>query len=422
MDDTRARAEIRALEAIDHDALLERLGAMIAVESVSGEETAAQRTMAGFMRSIGMEVDEWDIDMDTLRVHPSYTAEIERDHAVGVVGRHGSGQGPTLVLNGHVDVVPAGDLSRWTHPPFRAHIENGRVYGRGATDMKGALCCALGAIEAIVRAGVRLEGAVLLQSVVGEEDGGMGTLASVLRGHTGDAGIVLEPTRLAVAPAQAGAMNFRITVPGVAAHGALRAEGIDPVERFIPIFHAVRAFEAERNARLDHPMFRGDDIPFAICVGTVRCGVWASTVAESLVCEGRLGIAPGEAPDGVRAAFVRAVEAAADRIDAPDGGRPIVDWWGAQFMPAEIDPGHDLVRTLAAAHADTTGRAPDIRGMPYGADMRLLVNEGRTPSVLYGPGDVRTAHAPDESVPIADLHTATAVLVRTILRMCGIRA
>ena len=414
--------ENRVLDGIDHDALLERLGVLIAIESVTGDETPAQRAMAGFMRSIGMEVDEWDIDMGVLRSHPSYTAEFERDDALGVVGRFGSGSGPVLVLNGHVDVVPAGDLTRWAHPPFRATVENGRVYGRGATDMKGALCCALAAVEAIARSGVPLRGSVLLQSVVGEEDGGMGTLASVLRGHTGDAGIVLEPTRLAVAPAQAGAMNFRITVPGVAAHGALRAEGIDPVERFIPVFHAIRAFESERNARLDHPMFRSDALPFAICIGTVRCGVWASTVAESLVCEGRLGIAPGESPEDVRTAFVRAVEEAADRIDAPNAGRPLVDWWGAQFMPAEIDPGHGLVETLAGAHAETTGLRPEIRGMLYGADMRLLVNEGRTPTVLYGPGDVRTAHAPDESVPVEDLRTAAAVLARTILRVCGVRS
>lgn len=405
---------------IDDAALVDRLVELIGIESPGGRETPAQRLMSRYMRDIGMEVDEWEIDLPALRAHPSYTAEFDRDEALGVVGRFGGGEGPTLVLNGHVDVVPAGEIGRWTHPPFAGTIENGRVYGRGSADMKGALCCALAAVEALARSGTRLRGAVCFQSVVGEEDGGMGTLAAVERGHTGDGAIVLEPTRLAVAPAQAGALNFRITVPGVAAHGALRTEGIDPIERFIPIFSAIRAFEQARHDAIDHPMFRADQLPFAICIGTVRCGVWASTVAESLVCEGRLGVAPGESPDAVRRDFESVVRDASAKAGSR-AGVVGVEWWGAQFMPAEIDPDHPLVQTLAAAHADTTGTRPEIRGMPYGADMRLLVHEGGTPAVLYGPGDVRHAHAPDESVAIDELRIAARVLARTITRFCGVK-
>jgi acetylornithine deacetylase len=174
-------------------------------------------------------------------------AEIDREHALGAVGRFGRGAGRTLVLNGHVDVVPAGEPARWTVPLWSATIRDGRGYGRGAADMKGGLCCALFAVHAIHRAGIELPGAVLLQSVIGEEDGGCGTLAAIERGHTGDAGIVLEPTELMIAPAQAGALNFRLTVPDKAAHGALRTEGVSPLDRFLPLYAAMRDFEARRN-------------------------------------------------------------------------------------------------------------------------------------------------------------------------------
>jgi acetylornithine deacetylase len=413
--------ERRVLGAIAMDALLADLAGLIPFRSDGGNETPVQEHMAGLMADLGLDVDRWEIDLEHLREHPACSMEIERRQALGVVGRlggdGGTGEdGRTLVLNGHVDVVPAGDLDLWTVPPWEATLRDGRVYGRGAVDMKGGLCCALAAIRAIRDAGVRLDGTVLLQSVVGEEDGGLGTLAAIERGHTGDAAIVLEPTELMVAPAQAGAMNFRLTVPGKAAHGAFRTEGVSPLDRFLPLYAAMREFEAARNQDVADPLFADYDVPFALCIGTLRSGIWASTVAESLTCEGRLGVAVGEAPAAVRRAFAAVIDDAA-RADAwLQDHPPVLEWWGGQFDPAAIPADHPIAATVAAAHREACGRAAVVRGMPYGADMRLLVNQGATPTVLYGPGDVRRAHAPDEFVPIAELETATRTLVLTILR------
>lgn len=192
--------ERRVIDAVDVDALVERLCSLIAIESTGGHETPMQERMGALMEGLGMDVDVWEIDLDALRRDPAYCMEIERRHPLGVVGRTGTGHGRSLVLNGHVDVVPAGELNRWSVPPWRGTLHEGRVYGRGAVDMKGGLCCALSALHALRDAGVRPRGSVILQSVVGEEDGGLGTLAAVRRGHTGDAAIVLEPTELTVAP------------------------------------------------------------------------------------------------------------------------------------------------------------------------------------------------------------------------------
>jgi acetylornithine deacetylase len=411
--------EARALEAIEMPALLETIADLVCFESCHGQEVAVQRRMAELLRSMGMTVDEWDIDLGALRLHPAFGAEIERERAVGVVGTWGGGRGPVLILNGHVDVVPAGDLSRWTVPPFQATIRQGQVFGRGALDMKGPLCCALEAVRAIQRAGVPLGGTVMIQSVVGEEDGGLGTLATIARGHWGDAAIVLEPTGLAIAPAQAGALSFRITIPGLAAHGALRTEGVNPLESLPGVLSALEDLEAERCERLAHPMYAEYEVPFAICVGKVHGGIWASTVPEALVLEGRYGVGIGEDLVAARAELEDAIETAAADDDWLVEHPPRVEWWGASFAPAAIAVDHPLVGTLAGAVEAATGRRPEVRGMPFGADMHLLVNQGAVPAVMFGPGDIRRAHAPDESVPVADLEAATRALVVAILRFCG---
>jgi acetylornithine deacetylase len=412
-------SEQRVLDAIDTDALLECLAGLIAFRSEGGRETPVQEHIAALMGDAGLHVDQWEIDLERLRRHPAYHAEIERDRALGVVGRLGRGGGRILVLNGHSDVVPAGEPDRWTVPPWEATVRAGRVYGRGAVDMKGGLCCALFAVRAIRDAGIDLAGTVLIQSVVGEEDGGVGTLAAIERGHTGDGAIVLEPTALMIAPAQAGALNFRLTVPGRAAHGAFRGEGVSPLEPFLRLYEAMRDFEAGRNRNVEDPLFAGYEIPFALCVGTLRSGIWASTVAESLTCEGRLGIAVGEEPAAVKRAFAAALDDAARADPWLREQPPVLEWWGAQFEPAAIASDDPIVTTLAAAHGAVTGEPPLLRGMPYGADMSLLVKHGGTPSVLYGPGDVRRAHAPDEFVPIRDLQVVTRTLALVILRFCG---
>lgn len=419
--------ERRVLDTVDTYGLVAALVELIALDSSSGNETPAQEHVAGLMEQQGLETDVWELDLDALRRDPAYGQELERDRALGVVGRFGDGSfaapgdGPVLVLNGHVDVVPAGEPDRWTVPPFEATVKDGRVYGRGSADMKGGLLCALFALRAIREAGVELAGSVLVQSVVGEEDGGLGTLAAVRRGHTGDGAIVLEPTELVLAPAQAGAFVFRVTVPGRAAHGALRGEGVNPIDRFIPLYRALQQLEERRNRRPRHPMFAGLALPYALCVGTLRSGEWASTVPESLTFEGRMGIAPDEDPATARRELEVTVREAAHADPWLREHPPSVEWWGGQFAPAATAPDAPVVAAVRSAHGAVTGRPPTELGMPYGADMRLLANEGGMPTVLYGPGDVRRAHAPDEYVEIAELEAAAKVVALTALRFCGVR-
>ena len=412
--------ERRAVEAVDEAYLLECLAELVAVRSLAGRETPAQEAVAARMEALGMEMDVWDLDFDALRRHPAYAVDVERDAGLGVAGAVGAGRGRTLVLNGHVDVVDAGEPGRWSRPPWEAAVADGRVWGRGTCDMKGGLCCALAAVRALREAGVELEGRLEVQSVIGEEDGGVGTLAAVLRGHTGDGAVVLEPTRLTVAPAQAGALNFRVAVPGRAAHGAFREEGVNPIDGFLLLYRSLRELEAARNRGVDDPLFSDEALPFALAIGRVEAGIWASTVPERLTFEGRLGFPPSESPEAAR----RALEDTVARTAAEDAWLrehpPTVEWAGARFEAARTDEGDPIVRAVSGAFAAVTGEAPRVGGMRYGADMRLLANEGATPTLLFGPGDVRDAHRPDESVAVADLVTAARVVALAAVRFCGI--
>jgi acetylornithine deacetylase len=414
--------EARVLDAIDLDGLLALLCELIAIRSLDGEpsELAVQEHVASWMRENGLAVDTWELDFASLRQHPAFCWEVERSRGLGVVGMLGEDRGGrSLIFNGHTDVVPAGDAANWRYPPWQGTIAEGRVFGRGAVDMKGGLCCALFAAKALIDAGVQLKGRLLVESVIGEEDGGVGTLATVLRGYTADGAVIIEPTELCVAPAQAGALNFRLTIPGLSAHGCVREEGVSAIEKFIPIHAALMALERERNANVRDPLYARYALPYALCIGRVSAGNWASSVAESLTCEGRYGLAVGEDIVGAQRQFEDAVADAALADPWLRDHQPVVEWWGGQFEPAGIATEHPIATTVAEAYSSASGVDARIEGMTYGADMRLLVNVGNTPTVMFGPGDVRSAHRPDEYVPVADLLAVTRTLALTALRFCG---
>ncbi len=230
----------------------------------------------------------------------------------------------------------------------------------------------------------------------------------------------MEPTELAIAPAQAGALNFKITVTGLSAHGAMREEGVSALEKFIPVYQALTELEKQRNAEVTDPLYQDYRLPYALTVGTVRCGNWASNVPESLTCEGRYGVRVDEDVGSAQGELERAVAAAAARDSWLSAHPPAVEWWGGQFHPARTATDHPVVTTLQAAFAEVTGHAARLRGMTYGADMRLLVREAGVPTVLFGPGDIRRAHQPDEYVTVGDLENVTRTLALTVLRFCGV--
>ncbi|MCY3678484.1 MAG: ArgE/DapE family deacylase [Gemmatimonadetes bacterium] len=425
-----------AAPAIDEAWLLETLAGLVAIPSWKGDERAAQEYVAAVMDGLGMDLDVWEIDEAELSRHPDYATELERERPLGVVGRMdwggragkgltgsgSTGSGPTLVLNGHVDVVPPGDPSRWTAPPFCMDVRGGRVYGRGVLDMKGPLVAGLAGVKAVLDSGVGLRGSLLFQSVIGEEDGGLGTLASVLRGHTGDGAIVVEPTGLHVANAQAGALNFRLSVPGRAAHGALRHEGVSALEKFMLVYRHLMDFEGQRNACVGDPRFGSNPAPYAICIGTVRGGEWASSVPEVVRAEGRFGVGVREDVGTARRLLEAQVAECCARDDFLRDNPVGVEWWGGQFAPCETAEDARIVTVARSVARDLGVGTGGLAAVPYGSDLRHLVNAGSTPGVLFGPGDVANAHREDESIGVDELVDGARAVALAVMRFLGRQA
>ncbi|HET9379794.1 MAG TPA: ArgE/DapE family deacylase [Streptomyces sp.] len=417
--------EAAALAAIDEKELVRTLQELITMPSVTGSaaESELQHQLAGRLQWLGMDVDLWSMDLPALYADPGFPgAEAPRDEAWGLVGTtpDEGGDGPTLILQGHVDVVPPGDLGAWEGDPFVPRIVGDVVHGRGACDMKAGLAAHLGALGAIRTAGLRLRGRVAAHFVVGEEDGGLGAFGTLRRGHRGDACFISEPTSGAVVTANAGSQTFRLSVPGRATHGSTRDEGVSAVDAYLPLHRALARLEAERNLDPD-PLMARYRIPYALSVGTVRAGDWASSVPDLLIAEGRYGVRLDEDPAQARAVFERCVAetCAADPWlrDHP----ATVTWPGGRFASGRLPAGHPLTDVVRAAHADTAGGpALPERGAPYGSDLRLYAGAG-IPTLQYGPGDVRLAHSPREAVSIDELVQVTRALVVAVLRVVGTR-
>jgi acetylornithine deacetylase len=408
-------------DAIDERGLVETLRALVRIPSVTGDERAAQEWLAACMRESGFDVDFWPIDLQAVRADPSYPGEeTERDEAYGLTGAFGATHGPRLILNGHIDVVPPGDRESWHVDPWGAELRDGCVFGRGACDMKGGLAAAFAAIRAVQRAGVRLRGSVQLQSVVGEEDGGIGTLATLRRGHTGGAAVVVEPTELSIIPAQAGALGFALRVPGRAAHACERLAGVSAIEKFWPLYIALERLERRRNTGVDHPLLRLQALPYPLSIGILRAGSWLSTVPDDLEAIGRYGVAIGEDLASARRELEEAVCAAAREDDWLTDHPPRVSWVGGRFAPAETAQSHPFVELLAGCVADVQGVRPAMEGATYGSDLRHFVNEAHMPAVLFGPGGARTAHMIDEFVSVAQVAAVARSLAVLIVRYCGV--
>lgn len=424
MTETVSAVEARILDAIDEERLVQSLVDLIRVPSVTGTdaESDLQHDQAAQLGELGFEVDAWKLDLEALRAHPDFPGtEADRLEGYGVVGTLGGSGEPALVLQGHVDVVPTGDLDKWVdRDPWSGAITDGIVHGRGACDMKAGSATNLAVARALVDSGVVLERPFAVHSVVSEEDGGLGAFATMLRGHAGEAAVLTEPTSARLVIACAGALTFELRIPGRAAHGSTRLEGHSAIEAYLPIHAALLELERERNSGGD-ALFSTTDLPYPISVGRVHAGDWASSVPDLLIAEGRLGVRLDEPPADARAAL----EAAVARAAAADPWlreHPVeISWPGGQFASGRIDAEHPFVGEVAAAVAHVEGRDIERTAAPYGSDLRLYSGLGGIPTLHYGPGDVRFAHAPREQVRIDELISVTRTLAVLAARRCGAR-
>ena len=398
------------------------LQALIRIPSVTGSEEAVAAWAAGALRDLGLAVDIVTPDPAEIRADPDWPGEeMARTSLPVVIGRAGRDGGRRLILSGHLDVVPPGDAATWTSDPWGGEIRDGRLYGRGACDMKGGVAAILGVVRALRDSGDlhHLDGELMVVLVPSEEDGGQGTLAAIRAGATADMAVITEPSNLDVVVAHAGAITFQLTVPGRAAHASQRREGVSALDNLFTLVRALEVDEARRNAAETDSLMTAIGLPYPTIIGKVSGGDWASTVLDRVTAEGRYGVRLGQsaadAADELRACIEACCTADAFLRDHP----ATIEITGGRFGSARVASDHPLPAGLAATVEAVTGRRPALLGEPYGADMQMFINVGETPCVMFGPGDVKVAHSADEHVPLDEVETCARVLAAWVLREIG---
>jgi acetylornithine deacetylase len=387
-----------------------------------GGEGACTALIAAALEGEGIELDH-------------FGREAGRENLAAVL--RGSGGGRTLVLNGHVDTVSAGDPEAWRADPFSGHVEDGRVWGLGAADMKGPVAAGAIALKALARKG-GLRGDVVLQCVVGEEssEADMGCRAVIEAGYTGDAGICMEPTGqvvdgepvLTLAPVSFGTLILRFTVEGRAVHAGRRREVVHPTEGPRP---GVSAWEkglllTEALQRLETAWGFSKRSPyyppgqFILNPGVIRSrpkgADSAFFVPDEFVAEYVIFYSPHDPREAVREEILECLRGACAQDDWLAEHPPAIEWLPS--IPASDVGDHPLLGITGDAAASVTGARPHVQGLVAGCDAGWLCEAG-IPTLVYGPGDIANAHSPNESVAVADLVQAAKVYALAALRFCG---
>ncbi len=415
------RQQIASAVEASRDDLVSFIQTLVQSPSLANDEGPVQNIIQDKLESLGLDTEKILVRFDKLKDHPGFSDDgFSPDSRVNVMGQwHNDGDGRSLILNGHVDVVPTGPENLWNKSPWSGSVKNGRIYGRGSCDMKAGLGAGIFAVQVLQSIGFKPDGNIMIQSVVGEESGGCGTLTNIVKGYSADAAVILEPTSLKVCPIQSGALTFRLTIPGRATHAAMRWDGVSAIEKFNLIHQSIIKFEKERHDSFNVAYFESRDRVAPINIGTIKGGEWHSTVPESVVAEGRFGVFPSETTRNARDAFEDHISEISNNDPWLKDNPPVVEWFEGQFESGQTDPEHPVIDKLMASHLTATGYAPIIEGVTYGSDLRLFTNHAHIPAVLFGPGDVRLAHAANEYVEIEEVLTSVKVVANMIVKWCG---
>jgi len=427
--------EQRILEAIEsgREELVELVSRLVAFDTTAREvddqprdEADLQAYLGDRLRAAGATVDIWEpLPQDVAgsrQMPPGLTFDGRPQMAASFAG---SGGGPSLLLNGHIDVVPSEPRNRWTSDPNRPEVRDGNLYGRGTCDMKGGVGCMVYAAEVLSRLGIRLRGELIVNTVTDEESSGAGGLAAVRHGVRADAGIVTEPTAFEVWVGCRGSLSPTITVEGRPGHAEMAQPhwrdggAVNAIEKMSVVLEAIRELREEWRGRPDkrHDHLSPSDIVPAIISG----GEWVVTYPSSCTLQSELMYLPANADaDGWGTLVEREVTEWIQRRCAADAWLaehpPLIEW-SLDIPPYEIDPAHPLVTAMLDASA-AVGEPSRISGLDSWYDAASFTRFGGTPCVGWGPRDIAWAHTIDEYVPVDDLVRCAQGLAIAAIRYC----
>jgi acetylornithine deacetylase len=396
---------------------------LVRFPSLHGNEAGAQDFMAGLFRGMGLATERFEVRDADLKNHPGYSPAVGQcEHHDNVVAIHRPRDlaGRSLILNGHIDVVPVGAEELWSRPPFDPVVRGDRLYGRGGGDMKAGIAAYVTAFRALKSIGLQPAAPVFMQSVVEEECTGNGALACLHRGYKADAAIIPEPFGHSILKAQVGVMWLCVEVIGKPAHVLNAAQGINAIEAAFALWRGLQTLETQWNEPANrHPAFAHLEHPVRFNLGKINGGEWASSVPTRCVMDLRCGFYPGVAAAQARAAIEARLNETITGNAALSGIAHRVRYAGFQAEGFVLEGTEPLLSELAAAHSKVMNGDPEWFASSATTDARSFNLYGSIPATCYGP-EAQNIHGIDESVSIDSTLRVAQVLALFMLRWCGV--
>lgn len=400
------------------------LAKLASFDSTRGNEGPCQQWLADEFAGRGWDVDRYAIDEAAIAQLPGFSPVVDADYskAMQVVATHRVEQpiGKSLILQGHIDVVPTGAPELWDRPPFAPEIIDGWMHGRGTGDMKAGVSAMVFALDALRSLGFVPGATVHVETVSEEECTGNGALSTLARGYRADAALIPESMGHRLIRAELGSVWFRLRILGRPGHVLASAStGSHAILAATAYIEALKRLTADINAdAIHHPQFGAVADPVKFNPGKIRGGDWLGSVPSWCELECRLSVLPGQRLEDVRARVIEIVRVCAADIDGP---MPEVSWIGFQADGHVFAPGTEAEAALAEVHEEVMGTPLETLALTATSDTRFYDLYYGIPALCYG-GHARGAHSPHEAVELESLKKTTEIIALFVARWCGLTA
>ncbi|MDD4112244.1 MAG: ArgE/DapE family deacylase [Herbinix sp.] len=390
-------------------------------QGIEGNEGAIQEWLSKQLTEWGFETRLIEPNNEMISSMPDYNSGHNYEGRPNLIAlSKGRGKGKSIILNGHIDTVPLDNINLWKHHPLSGMIEDGKIYGRGACDMKAGVAAMILAVKYIKDCKLELKGDIIIESVVDEEGGGNGTLACIAEGYKADAAIVTEPTGLNMFCASRGVFLLEVKVTGKSSHACYKWSGVNAIEKAYKIADGLKELETRWLATRKNPLLPSP----TITLGQIEGGISAATVPSNCIMRFDIKYLPYEVNANGIQTKVNANDIKEEVMECIRNtcqgdpwlkNNPVELNWYLSVMPHSIDINNPLVDVVSESCDEIIGKHV-ISGLPSGADARHLQNNGGIPTIIFGPGDMENAHSINEYVGIDDYIKSIQVLAKTILK------
>ena len=413
----------------NQDKLVSFIQEIVRIPSVSGKEEEVQKAIFKKLSELNLEPKYVYPDIEKLRESDDFFETTSftkygyknRPNVAGIL--KGAGDGKSICLNGHVDVVSPEPVEHWTYDPWGGEKVDDFIYGRGAGDMKAGVASIIFALQALKETNTKLKGDVFIETTIDEEDGGIGgCLYMRMTQPKADAAIIPEPGGNAIGVASAGVMYFRVIVTGIPAHAAEAHFGVNAIVKMVPIIEALKSLNIKRQKKITYkyaevdPSMKGKAT--TINIGVIKAGDWPSTVPALSILECRVGFPPGETREMVINQIEETIRNASNKDPWLKDNPPKIEWFGWKASPHEQNPEHPFVKLIKKNAKKITGIDPTYYGGTAGLDARFFVHYD-IPAVTFGPFGEKS-HSIDERVSISSTLKTTEIILSTIMNWCEV--